>query len=144
VNRAIAPLHLDAWLENWGRWLGCDLKGSIEVSDIDYNSPQKNHWEPLTAYVKPLTVHEYPAALVEKLVHANDFEHMWSAALRAAYYLWPIDRLRADHVPPTRWDGRRAHSAGQALPTFQASITNGKSRLARDLYVWRHALPSAA
>jgi hypothetical protein len=145
MNRQLSPIHLDGWLENWGRWLGCDLSIGIQVSDIDYQSPQGPHWlGPLDRYVKPPAVYEHAAQLVEDCVHATGFEHPWKAALRAAFYLWPASRLAAEHIQTQRWDAKRAHSAGQSLPTYQAALQNGKSRLARDLYVWRHAMPIAA
>lgn len=144
-GRQLSPIHLDQWLENWGRWLGCDLSLGIQVTDSDWVSPQGPHWqEPLDRYVRPPTVHEQPAQLVERLTHLQNFEPIWLASLRATFYLWPIDRLRENHIQPSRWDAKRAHSAIQSVQTYQTSLANGKSRLARDLYVWRHLMPLSA
>lgn len=146
-SRELDAAAVVEWLENWSRWcLGRDARPSITICDVGdwYENPQRNHHEAPRARVIPVTVHEPAAMMVEREVMGALFPHEWRRAVRVRYIVLRDAVLRADHLPPARWDGRRARAMGVKVPVYRGALQSAHERLARDLWVWRHSLPRAA
>lgn len=136
--------ELDAWLENWSRWLRDDgdcypQAAPLASVEADYRCPQR--WHHGTEAPQPSPIYPIAAQRVETAVHDPTFPATWRSAVIATWVRWPAARLTAARINADLWPQKRAAAAAQSVRTYQDSLSAAKSRLTRILAPHAALLP---